>query len=61
MTRALLEDLAMLFALESCDADIHGEHDEAMRLADTAREVRARAEALKPRAVPTLTTPLPAA
>jgi hypothetical protein len=49
MTRALLEDLAAVFALESCDAE---DHDEAARLDDLARQIRARAEALRPRAVP---------
>jgi len=51
----------MLFALESCDADMHGDHEEAMRLSAAAREVRARAEAMRPRAVPALRTPRDAA
>lgn len=58
MTRALLEDLQLLFALESCDAV---DDDEAERLAAIARDLRARAEALKPRAVPSITTPHTAA
>lgn len=57
MTRALLLDLAMLFSLESCDGDLAGDEDEAARLSDDARQLFDRAEALKPRAVPSTTPP----
>lgn len=48
MTRALLEDLAVLWSLESVDADIDGRQDEASRLADEARQIRERAAASVP-------------
>lgn len=53
MTRALLQDLSVLFALESCDEP---DEDEAMRLSAIANELRERAEALKPRGLPHMTT-----
>lgn len=51
MTRELLEDLALVWALESVDADITGNADEASRLADEARQIRELAGASTPRAL----------
>ncbi len=52
MTRTMLQDLAVVLALESRDRDEEGDADEGIRLAAIANELWARAEALKPRAVP---------
>lgn len=51
MTRALLLDLAMVWSLESCDADARRDFDEAARLSDEATMIRAGAEALRLRDV----------